>query len=95
MYILATMNTADQNVFTMDTAFQRRWNMKQINNNFESSKHSKDMIAGTSVSWGAFATVINDVLIEASIDMISAEDKRLGTYFVRKDELGVDRFPQN
>ena len=28
--ILATMNTADQNVFTLDTAFQRRWDMKMI-----------------------------------------------------------------
>ena len=47
MYILATMNTADQNVFTLDTAFQRRWNMRQIENNFEKSSHSKDIIAGT------------------------------------------------
>ena len=44
--VLATMNTADQNVFTLDTAFQRRWNMKQIENNFDKSEHSKDIIAG-------------------------------------------------
>ena len=47
MFILATMNTADQNVFTLDTAFQRRWNMRQIENNFDKSEHSKDIIAGT------------------------------------------------
>ena len=63
MYVLATMNTADQNVFTLDTAFQRRWNMRQIENNFDKSEHSKDIIAGTKVSWGAFATVINDMVI--------------------------------
>lgn len=34
MYVLATMNTADQNVFTLDTAFQRRWNMRQIKDFF-------------------------------------------------------------
>lgn len=71
MYILATMNTADQNVFTLDTAFQRRWNMRQIENNFEKSYHSKDIIAGTKVSWGAFATVINDMVIDIS-------DKHIG-----------------
>lgn len=94
MYILATMNTADQNVFTLDTAFQRRWNMKQIENNFEKSSHSKDIIAGTKVSWGAFATVINDMVIDINVDMASSEDKRLGTYFAKKKELEVSRFPE-
>lgn len=94
MYILATMNTADQNVFTLDTAFQRRWNMRQIENNFEKSYHSKDIIAGTKVSWGAFATVINDMVIDINVDMASSEDKRLGTYFAKKKELEVSRFPE-
>lgn len=94
MYILATMNTADQNVFTLDTAFQRRWNMRQIENNFNKSEHSKDMIAGTKVSWGAFATVINDMVIDSNVDMASSEDKRLGTYFAKKKELEADRFSE-
>lgn len=94
MYILATMNTADQNVFTLDTAFQRRWNMRQIENNFEKSSHSKDIIAGTKVNWGAFATVINDMVIDINVDMASSEDKRLGTYFAKKKELEVSRFPE-
>lgn len=94
MYILATMNTADQNVFTLDTAFQRRWNMRQIENNFEKSSHSKDIIAGTKVSWGAFATAINDMVIDINVDMASSEDKRLGTYFAKKKELEVSRFPE-
>ncbi len=94
MYILATMNTADQNVFTLDTAFQRRWNMKQIENNFDKSEHSKDIIAGTKVSWGAFATIINDMVIDINVDMASSEDKRLGTYFVKKKELEADRFSE-
>lgn len=94
MYILATMNTADQNVFTLDTAFQRRWNMRQIENNFEKSDHSKDIIVGTKVSWGAFATVINEMVIDINVDMASSEDKRLGTYFAKKKELEVSRFPE-
>lgn len=94
MYILATMNTADQNVFTLDTAFQRRWNMRQIENNFDKSEHSKDIIAGTKVSWGAFATVINDLVIDINVDMVSSEDKRLGAYFAKKNELEAERFSE-
>ena len=94
MYILATMNTADQNVFTLDTAFQRRWNMRQIENNFEKCDHSKDIIVGTKVNWGAFATVINAMVIDINVDMASSEDKRLGTYFAKKKELEVNRFPE-
>lgn len=94
MYVLATMNTADQNIFTLDTAFQRRWNMRQIENNFDKSEHSKDIIVGTKVSWGAFATVINDMVIDINVDMASSEDKRLGTYFVRKKELEAGRFSE-
>ena len=94
MFILATMNTADQNVFTLDTAFQRRWNMRQIENRFDESEHSKDRIEGTQISWGAFATVINDMIIESNVDMASSEDKRLGTYFARKKELETGRFPE-
>lgn len=94
MYILATMNTADQNVFTLDTAFQRRWDMKQIENRFSKSEHSKDIIAGTKINWGVFATVINDMVIEANADMVSSEDKRLGVYFAKKKELEANRFPE-
>lgn len=94
LFVLATMNTADQNVFTLDTAFQRRWTMRQIENNFEQSEHSADRIEGTKIDWGTFATVINDMVIDNNADMVSSEDKRLGVYFVKKRELTADRFPQ-
>ena len=46
LFILATMNTADQNVFTLDTAFQRRWQMEHIPNKFvfEGGSHALDPI---------------------------------------------------
>ena len=45
-------------------------------------------------SWGAFATVINDMVIDINVDMASSEDKRLGTYFARKKELEAGRFSE-
>ncbi len=94
LYVLATMNTADQNVFTLDTAFQRRWNMKQMANRFDLSEHAADRIEGTQISWGAFASVINEMALASGAELVSLEDKRLGVYFARKKELKADRFPQ-
>ncbi len=94
LYVLATMNTADQNVFTLDTAFQRRWNMKQMANRFDLSEHAKNGIEGTKINWGAFATVINEMVSASGAELTGSEDKRLGVYFARRKELKADRFPQ-
>lgn len=94
MWILATMNTADQNVFTLDTAFQRRWNMQHIRNDVMKAGHSFSKIEGSAIEWGAFATVINDMVVDASVDLAGSEDKRLGAYFVRLNELCVKKFPE-
>lgn len=85
--ILATMNTADQNVFTLDTAFQRRWNMKMIENDVSKAKHAKDDILDTTITWERFNTVVNDQIITSSATTLSSEDKRLGAYFVTADIL--------
>lgn len=94
MWILATMNTADQNVFTLDTAFQRRWNMQHIRNDVMKAGHSFSKIEGSVIEWGAFATVINDMVVDVSVDLAGSEDKRLGAYFVRLNELCVKKFPE-
>ncbi len=94
MWVLATMNTADQNVFTLDTAFQRRWNMHHIKNEVKNAAYAGQMIQGTSIGWGAFATVINDMVVEYSSEMASSEDKRLGAYFIKLNELSSDKFPE-
>ena len=38
------MNTSDQNVFTLDTAFKRRWKMNHISNDIEKSKYANKKI---------------------------------------------------
>lgn len=85
--ILATMNTADQNVFTLDTAFQRRWNMKMIENDVAKADHAKTNILDTTITWEKFNTVINEQIITSGAATLSSEDKRLGSYFVTKDVL--------
>ena len=91
--LLATMNTSDQNVFTLDTAFQRRWNMKHIPNKF-SDGHAFDLIEGSSITWGSFAYVINDLVLEINADMGGSGDKRLGAYFAKYSELSHVAFSE-
>lgn len=87
--IIGTMNTSDQNVFTLDTAFQRRWEMRLIENNFEHVDRSlaDAEILDTGVTWKTFCTEINSIIIGNNARMTSAEDKRLGAYFVHLKDL--------
>lgn len=85
--IYATMNAADQNVFTLDTAFQRRWIMKMIDNNIENCTYKNRVILDTGISWKAFNNTINEYILDVNKDGLSSEDKRLGAFFVREDEL--------
>lgn len=92
--IYATMNTSDQNVFTLDTAFKRRWKFKKLINKFESDHKFKDMfIPGANITWETFVKKINDYILTVSSGL-NSEDKQLGIYFVdekgmRKDVDGV------
>lgn len=90
--ILGTMNTSDQNVFTLDTAFQRRWRMRLIENNFFNVRTSlaQAEILDTGVTWRRFCETVNDIIIGNKAKMASAEDKRLGVYFVHENDLKFD-----
>lgn len=90
MHILATMNTSDQNVFTLDTAFQRRWTMRIIENDVKSAKYANKKILDTNISWLQFNEVINSLILESNSRMSSSEDKRLGAYFVKENDLTYD-----
>ncbi len=90
--IIGTMNTSDQNVFTLDTAFQRRWEMRLIENNFEhvDRRLADAMILDTGISWEVFCTQINKIIVGNNARMTSAEDKRLGAYFVHLRDLAYN-----
>lgn len=85
--ILATMNTADQNVFTLDTAFKRRWRMCSIKNDVTKCDHGDKTICGTEVTWESFVLAMNELIIKYSEGGLSNEDKRLGAYFIKETDL--------
>ncbi|MEE0942668.1 MAG: AAA family ATPase [Methanobrevibacter sp.] len=85
--IIATMNTSDQNVFTLDTAFKRRWHMEMIENNFNKPKFKDTPIQNSDITWKVFGTAINEIILEDSNSTLSSEDKRLGAYFVDEEDL--------
>ena len=95
--ILATMNTSDQNVFTLDNAFQRRWDMKLIENVFgdteeETNQRNAFVDSAKQITWEKFQTAINIKIGKMSEDagLSSMEDKRLGCWLVKAVKQGDD-----
>lgn len=88
--LLATMNTADQNVFTLDTAFQRRWTMEMIENDVEASDYAGYFIADSQYTWSIFNSVVNNQILETSNQTLSSEDKRMGAYFISSKILNKE-----
>lgn len=91
MFIWATMNSADQGVFPIDTAFKRRWEFEYIGVDDESAKVEKYIIPigkGTNrrnVRWNDLRVGINEIL--SSDDCKVNEDKLLGPFFLSKNVL--------
>ncbi len=79
MFIWATMNSADQGVFPMDTAFKRRWDFKyfSINNDEKLIENTKTTLNNMEVNWNDLRKAINDELLSYKIN----EDKLLGPFF--------------
>jgi len=91
--IYATMNTSDQNVFTLDNAFKRRFDSELIKNSLDGAEHNaqrETKIEGTDVTWGKFWKIINELILEKHSSMTSSEDKRLGAYFIVGETQGED-----
>ena len=86
--IVATMNTSDQNVFTMDTAFQRRWQMEHIPNKFDfHTAHVNKHLPNSEISWGVFAQNVNKKMHTANLGFGGTDDKSLGVYFATDNDL--------
>ncbi|WP_308690460.1 AAA family ATPase [uncultured Treponema sp.] len=93
--ILATMNTSDQNVFILDNAFQRRWDMVLVKNEFGKAKTEEEQknvdqqktakIGDSQITWETFQKTINEKISQFSKEnnFSSMIDKRLGCWFVK------------
>ena len=87
--IFATMNTSDQNVFPLDTAFKRRWNREMVSAKWENVSFRNMYVPGTNITWEKFCTTINKKMLEPSADsdVAVSEDKQIGAFFVQKNML--------
>jgi len=87
LYIWATMNSADQGVMPLDTAFKRRWSFRYLplNKYQDVVKDVKIKLnfLTTEIPWNAFREVINEKLKMAKI----SEDRLIGPFFLSDDEL--------
>lgn len=81
LHIYATMNTSDQSLFPMDSAFKRRWSMeyKPINYSNEKASQFTIEIAGKKYSWVKFLQMVNEMIINAT----DSEDKQMGEFFIK------------
>lgn len=92
MWIIGTMNTCDQNVYTLDTAFKRRWKMAKIPNKFAADNKLANMyIPGSNYTWKEFVEIINKAILENNPGGLNGEDKQLGVYFVSDNELVISK----
>lgn len=76
--LLATMNTSDQSLFPMDSAFKRRWEWEYIAISYRRVNEVSVVVDGRSYLWSDFLHSVN----ERIRDLTLSEDKLLGPYFV-------------
>ena len=93
LFIWATMNSADQGVYPMDTAFKRRWTFSYYGlddeeNNLSAAAIKPRFELGKSnklISWNSLRKAIND---ELSTDTYNInEDKLMGPFFLKEEAL--------
>lgn len=93
MFIWSTMNSADQGVFPMDTAFKRRWNFEYLGINKNEDQISgigKIKLAGSdeTVEWNILRRAINAKMSSEQFKI--NEDKLMGPFFLSKKIIASD-----
>lgn len=78
LYIYATMNTSDQSLFPIDSAFKRRWDWEYEPIKYKNADWVIE-INGNQFSWTSFQKEVNNRIFEYT----NSEDKMLGDFFVK------------
>lgn len=91
--IWATMNTSDQSLFPIDSAFKRRWNWEYMPIEYDpTDKNTGERLAwkfevrGKRYYWGKFLDYINPKILQLTM----SEDKQMGYFFAKPDKRGTD-----
>lgn len=88
--IWATMNTSDQSLFPIDSAFKRRWNWEYMPIEYD-KKDWTFIIGDKRYSWGEFLKVINPKIFKLTM----SEDKQMGYFFVKPDKKSKEDLKEN
>ena len=88
-YIWATMNTSDQSLFPIDSAFKRRWDWYYVPIS-NAGKNWVIEVNGAKYDWWKFLEAINDKVYHATY----SEDKKLGYFFCKANDgvISADKF---
>lgn len=90
MRIWATMNTSDQSLFPIDSAFKRRWNWEYMP--IEYDKMDWTFVVGDKrYRWGDFLKEINPKILKLTM----SEDKQMGYFFAKPDKKSKDDLTEN
>lgn len=89
LYIWATMNTSDQSLFPIDSAFKRRWDWNYVPIS-DAGKNWMIEVNGAQYDWWKFLEAINDKVYHATY----SEDKKLGYFFCKAKDgvISADKF---
>lgn len=82
--IIATMNTSDQNIYPLDTAFTRRWQMEYVSVDFNKLENDFN-VEGLDIPWREFAEYVNHKILSHNI--INSEDKQIGPFFASRETI--------